>query len=186
MIYLKLFWEFLKIGLFSFGGAYGAIPIIKEAVLAQGWMDADTLSAMLAVSESTPGPIMVNSATYIGNQQAGILGAFLATFAVVLPAFLIILLFAVKLKNVLENRYAKALLSGIAPSLMGIIFATGFFMVLSDVFGSLQAITFDLFALIIFAVLLAASFLTKQVFRKKLSPIVLILISAALGIAFYL
>lgn len=185
MIYLSLFWEFLKIGLFSFGGAYGAIPIIKEAVLARGWMDSDMLSAMLAVSESTPGPIMVNSATYIGNQQGGILGAFLATFAVVLPAFIIILIFAVKLKKALENRFAKALLSGIAPSLMGIIFATGFFMVLSDVIGSVQSIQFDLFALLIFAVLVAAIFVAKLVFHKKLSPIMLILLSAALGIVFY-
>ena len=91
MIYIALFIGFLKVGLFSFGGGYVSIALIREIVLSYGWLDDEMLSYMIAVSESTPGPIMVNLATYIGSSQGGILGAFIATAAVVLPAFLIIL-----------------------------------------------------------------------------------------------
>ena len=87
MIWLALFLGFLRVGAFSFGGAYGAIPLIRDVVISYGWMDDEVLSYMIAVSESTPGPIMVNVATYIGNTQGGLPGAILATAAVVLPAF---------------------------------------------------------------------------------------------------
>ena len=84
MIYLDLFLGFLRVGCFAFGGAYGAIPLIRDVVLSYGWMTDEMLTYMIAVSESTPGPIMVNLATYVGSNQAGLPGALLATFAVVL------------------------------------------------------------------------------------------------------
>ena len=87
MIYFDLFLGFLKVGLFSFGGAYAAIPLIRDVVLHYGWLDDEILAYMIAVSESTPGPIMVNMATYVGSMTAGIPGALIATFSVVLPAF---------------------------------------------------------------------------------------------------
>ena len=90
MIYLDLFIGFLQVGLFAFGGAYGAIPLIRDIVLSYGWMSDIELSYIIAVSESTPGPIMVNLATYVGSIQGGLPGAVLATAAVVLPSFLII------------------------------------------------------------------------------------------------
>ena len=105
MIYLDLLIGFLKVGLFSFGGAYGAIPLIRDVVLSYGWIDDEMLTYMIAVSESTPGPIMVNMATYIGSSQAGFLGALIATAAVVLPAFVIILLIMVVLKKLLGSPY---------------------------------------------------------------------------------
>ena len=92
MIYLELFIGFLIIGLLSFGGAYGAIPIIKDVVTKFNWIDESMLANMIGVSESTPGPIMVNLATFIGNQVGGPLGAVIATITVILPAFIIILL----------------------------------------------------------------------------------------------
>ena len=92
MILLELFLGFLEVGCFSFGGAYGAIGLIRDVVLSHGWLSDETLAYMIAVSESTPGPIMVNMATYIGSSQAGFPGALIATTAVVLPAFCIILL----------------------------------------------------------------------------------------------
>ena len=104
MILLSLFWEFLKIGLFTFGGAYGAIPLIRQCVLTQGWMTEETFANILAVSESTPGPIMVNSATYIGSSQAGILGAAVATLGVVLPSFVVILLISVLFAKLVKHR----------------------------------------------------------------------------------
>ena len=87
MIYLDLLIGFLKVGCFAFGGAYGAIPLIRDVVLSYGWLSDEVLTYMIAVSESTPGPIMVNLATYIGSSQAGILGAFVATLAVVYHLF---------------------------------------------------------------------------------------------------
>jgi chromate transport protein ChrA len=95
MIYLDLLIGFLEVGLFSFGGAYAAIPLIRDVVLAHGWMDDEMISYMIAVSESTPGPIMVNLATYIGSNKGGLLGAVIATTAVVLPAFFIALFGAI-------------------------------------------------------------------------------------------
>lgn len=84
VIYLDLFLGFLRVGCFAFGGAYGAIPLIRDVVLSYGWLDDEALTYVIAVSESTPGPIMVNLATYVGSNQAGLPGALLATFAVVL------------------------------------------------------------------------------------------------------
>ncbi len=89
MIYSDLLIGFLKVGLFAFGGAYGAIPLIRDVVLSYGWIDDELLTYMIAVSESTPGPIMVNLATYVGSSQAGFPGALIATTAVVLPSFII-------------------------------------------------------------------------------------------------
>ena len=91
MIYWELFVGFLKVGLFSFGGGYAAIPLIRDVVMSYGWLSEDMLTYMIAVSESTPGPIMVNLATYVGISQGGMPGALVATFAAVLPAFFIII-----------------------------------------------------------------------------------------------
>ena len=105
MILLDLLLGFLKVGCFAFGGAYGAIPLIRDVVLSYGWLSEDMLAYMIAVSESTPGPIMVNLATYIGSSQAGLAGALIATLAVVLPSFLIILLVTAILKTAIKNKY---------------------------------------------------------------------------------
>ena len=107
MIYLDLFLGFLKVGLFSFGGAYGAIPVIREVVMQNGWVSEEKFAYLLAISESTPGPIMVNTATYIGNEVGkeafgilgGLLGSALATFTVCMPAFVIILVLSMILKK---------------------------------------------------------------------------------------
>ena len=115
MILLELFIGFLKVGCFAFGGAYGAIPLIRDVVLSYGWLDDEMLTYMIAVSESTPGPIMVNLATYVGSSQAGILGSIVSTLAVVLPSFIIILLVTVLLKTVLKNKYVQAVLLLIDP-----------------------------------------------------------------------
>lgn len=110
MIYVDLFLGFLRVGCFAFGGAYGAIPLIRDVVLSYGWLTEEALTYMIAVSESTPGPIMVNLATYVGSTQAGLTGAAVATLAVVLPSFLIILLVTTLLKNFLDNPYVQAVL----------------------------------------------------------------------------
>lgn len=182
MIYLELFWGFLKVGLFSFGGAYGAIPLIREVVLSYGWIGDARLSDMIGVSESTPGPIMVNLATYIGSDQGGVLGAVLATVAVVTPAFAIILLLMAALRHVLENRRVKDLLHGLEACVTGIIVATGAWMLWENLRPSSRV---DFRAVGIAAILGGLILGWKPVFHKKLSPILLIAISAVLGMAFY-
>ena len=185
MIYLDLFLGFLKVGCFAFGGAYGAIPLIRDVVMSYGWLSDDMLTYMIAVSESTPGPIMVNLATYVGSSQAGLLGAAIATLAVVLPSFLIILLVTALLKTALKNRYIQAVLRGLKPCVIGIVLATGIYMILGNCFGSVSALRFNLRAVIVTAVLAASIFGYKRVAKKKLSPILLIVIAAVTGAIIY-
>lgn len=182
MIYLDLFLGFLKVGCFTFGGAYAAIPLIREVVLDYGWLTDDSLTYMIAVSESTPGPIMINLATYVGSTQGGVLGSFLATFAVALPAFLLILLITAILKNACDNRYVKAVLAGLNPAIIGIILATGAYMILDHCIapGGIQ-----LRPVILTIVLGAILYGSKKWFVKKLSPIQLILIAAVAGVIAY-
>lgn len=182
MIYLNLFISFLKVGLFSFGGAYGAIPLIRDEVLARGWLDAEALSYMIAVSESTPGPIMVNMATYVGSTQAGILGSLIATTAVVLPAFLIIIVLMALLKTAIKKPSVKALMQGLKPCVMGIILATGIYMAITS---CIEGKVINMKALIITAILVAAKIAYSLLRKKKLSPILLIIISALSGIVVY-
>lgn len=181
MIYLDLFLGFLKVGCFAFGGAYGAIPLIRDVVMSYGWLSDEMLTYMIAVSESTPGPIMVNLATYIGSKQAGFPGAAVATLAVVLPSFLIILLVTALLKTVLKNEYVQAVLRGLKPCVTGIVLATGIYMILGNCFGTITARKVNIQAIIITVLLVASMFGCKHFAKKKLSPILLIVISAAAG-----
>ena len=185
MIYLDLLLGFLKVGCFAFGGAYGAIPLIRDVVLSYGWLSDETLTYMIAVSESTPGPIMVNLATYIGSSQAGFWGAVIATLAVVLPSFLIILLVAALLTTVLKNKYVQAILRGLKPCVIGIVLATGLYMVFSNCFGKVGAFALQWEALLITILLLLAMLIYKRTKKQKLSPILLIILSAVLGTMIY-
>lgn len=185
MIYLELFLGFLEVGLFAFGGAYGAIPLIRDVVMSYGWMNDEMLTYMIAVSESTPGPIMVNLATYIGSNQAGFIGAAIATLAVVTPSFFIILLVTALLKNVLKNKYVQAVLRGLKPCVIGIVFATGIYMIMSNCLGIITDIEVDLRAIIITGILGMFMLGYKYFLKKKLSPIMLIIFSAMAGIVVY-
>ncbi|MFA6809388.1 MAG: chromate transporter [Eubacteriales bacterium] len=187
MIYLELFLAFLKVGCFAFGGAYGAIPLIQEVVLFHSWIDPETLLYFIAVSESTPGPIMVNLATYVGSQQGGIFGAVVATVGVVLPSFMIILLITAVFKGFLKNRNIQAILKGIKPALIGIIIATGVFIIYDDLISCslVSHPTIDWRGAIIFGILLLSIILNRKFFKKSISPISLILISACIGMVFY-
>ena len=185
MIYLDLFLGFLKVGCFAFGGAYGAIPLIRDVVMSYGWLSDEMLTYMIAVSESTPGPIMVNLATYIGSSQAGFLGAVIATLAVVLPSFLIILLVTALLKTALKNKYVQAVLRGLKPCVIGIVLATGIYMVLGNCFGTISRIKVNMQAISITALLVASIFGYKCFAKKKLSPIGLIILSAIFGIMIF-
>ena len=185
MTYLELLIGFLKVGCFSFGGAYGAIPLIRDVVMSYGWMTEEELTYMIAVSESTPGPIMVNLATFVGNTQGGIIGAILATLAVVLPSFLIILLVSAVMKKLLKNKYVQAALRGLKPCIIGLVMATGVFMVITHCLSLTAGFMEDWKALLLTVVLAAVLYLSKPLFKKKVSPILLIIISAILGIGLY-
>ena len=185
MIYLDLFLGFSKVGYFAFGGAYGAIPLIRDVVMSYGWLSDEMLTYMIAVSESTPGSIMVNLATYIGSSQGGFLGAVIATLAVVLPSFLIILLLTTLLKTALKNKYVQAVLQGLTPCVIGIVLATGLYMVLGNCFGTISAIEINAQSIIMTALLGASMIGYKHFSKKKLSPILLIAISAIAGAVIY-
>lgn len=190
MILLDLFLTFLLIGAVSFGGGYGMISLVREQVLAHGWLTESEFLDMIAVSESTPGPLAVNMATFIGSSQAGFPGALVATLGVVLPAFLIILLIAAVLKNLLRYRGIEAFLSGVRPTVVGLILGTAVVLGLATLFslGSLRdtsGVTHDAGAFLILFCLLALDAASRTWRGRAITPILLILLSAVLGMLVY-
>lgn len=188
MIYLKLFLTFLEIGAFSFGGGYGMISLIREAVVSNGWLTEGEFMNFVAVSESTPGPLAVNMATFVGASQGGILGALISTFGVVLPSFIIILIIASLISNLLKYAGVKAFLSGVRPCVVALIIATAVTL------GAGTLFSFKTFGggfspvfktLAVFAILIAVDAVFKLIKKKSPSPILMIVISAFLGIAVY-
>ena len=178
MIYLTLFLTFLQVGAFSFGGGYGMIAMIRELVSAHGWLAEEELLNMIAVAESTPGPIAVNMATFVGSEQGGILGALVATLGVVLPSFAVILLIAALIRNLLKYAGVKAFLGGIRPVVVGLILSVALTMTLQQVVGFASAsvpILPDWKGMIILLILLAIGIISPKRFKKKPSPILMIL-----------
>ncbi len=185
MIYFQLFWQFLKIGAVSFGGGYGMIPLIRQAVLTNNWLTESEFLAFIAVSESTPGPLAVNMATFIGASQGGAFGAFFATLGVVSPAFIIILIIVSCIKNLLRYAGVKAFLAAARPCIVALILATAVTMGLSVFFGIKQITdTFSIsyYRVFILVAITGIALIAKKVRKKTLSPILMILISACLGI----
>ncbi|MCR5683507.1 MAG: chromate transporter [Clostridiales bacterium] len=185
MIFLDLLLGFLKVGLFSFGGAYGAIPLIRDVVLDHGWLEEDILTDMIAVSESTPGPIMVNLATYVGSSQAGFPGALTATAAVVFPSFVIILALMILFRKLTGIPLTQAILGGLKACVVGIVTATGIMMIFKTCFGTPGMFSVDETALCLTAVLAACYFGSRKILKRGISPIALIGLSAAAGILVY-
>ena len=187
-ILLDLFLTFLKIGAVSFGGGYGMISLIREECLSHGWLTEGELLNFIAVAESTPGPIAVNMATFVGSSQAGFLGSLLATLGVVLPSFIIILIIASFIAGLLKYKGVKAALTGVRPAISAMIIATAIILLLSLAFSITSftsTVSFDARALIIFAAVAAISILYKRFRKKNFSPILLILISGVLGFLMY-
>jgi chromate transporter len=181
MIYLELIWAFFKIGAFTFGGGFSMITLIQSEVVAHGWMSNADLINFIAVSESTPGPLAVNMATYIGSEVAGFPGALCATFAVVLPSFIIVLIVAKIYSSFAKNKYIASCMSGLKPAVIWLI-AAALFSFLHEVFFpetvALSVLTGSAFW--ISAGILAVDLLLSF---KKVHPILIIVISACLGIA---
>lgn len=188
MEFFSLFFTFLKIGLFTIGGGYAMIPLIQDEVLAHGWLTQEQLIDFIAVAESTPGPFAINIATFVGTKTYGVLGALATTTGVVLPSFIIILVVARFFLTFRENRYVQAALSGLRPTVVGLVIAAAFSVSLSTFFltapdfaklGEFFTSGIDYRAIILFAVLFVISRL------KKLSPILIILSAAGLGLLVY-
>lgn len=189
MLYLRLFFEFFKTGLFAVGGGLATLPFLYDMAGKTGWFTTSQLADMIAVSESTPGPIGVNMATYVGFETGGIPGAVIATLGLITPSIIVILLIARVLHQFRQNRYVDAAFYGLRPCSVGLIAAAGLLVVKIAVFD------FDLFgetgsllnlfrpkALILAAVLLVLTRWVKPL--KGVHPIVFILGSAAAGILF--
>ena len=181
MIFLELFLTFLMIGAFTFGGGYAMLPLIQEEVAAKGWIDPAALVDFVAVSESTPGPFAINMATYVGSEMGGVLGAACATLGVVLPSFVIILIVAKCYDRFRQSKLVKGCMSGLKPAVVGLIGAavvsvgkTVFFPGGVDVSVFTQPGTY--IALAITGLMLLLSF-------KKVHPILIICLSAVIGIA---
>ncbi len=188
MIYLNLFLAFFEIGAVSFGGGYAMIALMRDRALAHGWMSEGELINMIAVAESTPGPIAVNMATFVGASEGGIPGAMLATLGVVLPSFIIILLVASLMRGLLKSKLFGAFMKGVRPAVVAIILATAITLGLSTLFGIKNVFStpeIDLIGILILILVAVASPVLKRIFGKKPSPIVLILFSATLGIVLY-
>ena len=188
-LYLRLFWEFFKTGLFAVGGGLATLPFMYDISDKTGWFTHSMLADMVAVSESTPGPIGVNMATYVGFVTGGIPGAVIATVGLVTPSVIVILLIARVLKAFRENQYVDAGFYGLRPCSIGLIAAAGVLVVKlalfnTELYASTGAIAdlFNVKALILAAVLLAATRCIKKL--KGLHPIVFILASAGIGIVF--
>ncbi len=188
MIFLDLFFSFLEIGLFSFGGGYGIIPLLRSVTIQKGWLTSKELLEIIAVSESTPGPIAVNLATYVGSIKGGLFGSILATVGVILPAFIIILLLYKVLTRVNENKRLKAFLTGVQPVIVALILSIGLVMTVECIFFNMKSISgefsFNLARLLIILSLIAFEILHKIFKKKFVSPILLIIIGAILGIIF--
>ena len=189
MILLRLFYEFFKTGLFAVGGGMATLPFLYDISTRTGWYTHEKLADMIAVSESTPGPIGVNMATYVGFETAGIPGAVIATLGLVTPSIIIILLIARALKAFRENPYVEAGFYGLRPCSVGLIAAAGFLVVrlallnsgLYEKSGQLLDL-FNFKAIALAAVLLVCTRYIKKL--KGLHPIVFIACSAVIGIVF--
>ena len=186
MILLRLFWEFLKTGLFSVGGGMATLPFLQQMGRATGWFTDAQLADMVAISESTPGPIGVNMATYAGITAAGIPGGIVATFGLILPSYCVILIVARILQKFRENRWVNAAFEGLRPAVTGLIAAAGLSVMRVALLSANAALTTELPALVSFIqwreCILYAVLLFVAEKWKKLHPIWFIAAGAVVGI----
>ena len=195
MILFTLFIEFFKIGLFTIGGGYAMIPLVKETVLNYAWLDEGQFYDFLGICESTPGPIAINMATFVGSSQGAtlnstwgsLLGSFCATLGVVLPSFLIILLIAAVLRNLTDNKYFKGFIDGVKPVVIGLITSTGVVLLMKCIgYVSIKEFSINTVSVISFTIITVVYFASKKFLNKKMPAIPIILLSAASGLVFSL
>lgn len=183
MIYIILFLEFFKIGLFCFGGAFGMIPLIEETVLSHGWLTEERFYELIGVCESTPGPIAVNMATYIGSVQGGLPGSIAATCGVVIPSFVIILLIASVMKNLADTLWFKGFIKGVQPVVIALVLSTGVILLVKMIGFTGARADFDPIPVLIIAMLAVTCVLWKKIFKRKMPSVAIIIASAVFGVA---
>lgn len=184
MIHLRLFWEFLKIGLFTFGGGMATVPFLQDLGERTGWFTQAQLADMIAVSESTPGPIGINMATYVGFTSGGFIGSVVATVSVIIPGFLCILILARLLDKFRDSVYSQRLFYGLRTASAGLISSALYAIVVISLIntGSTGWAFFNWKAIILAAVILVFTNFVKP--TKDLHPLVYILFSAVAGVIF--
>ena len=180
MTLIKLFLAFLKIGAFTFGGGYAMIAMIQAEAESQGWLTQEELVDFVALSESTPGPLAVNMATFVGMRTCGVLGAIIATLGIVLPSFIIILIIAKFFEKYKKSKAVGGIMSGLKPAVVGMIGAA-FITVARTVFFP-SGVSVSLFSTASFWVFLGLFAVTAALALKKVHPIKIILLSAVIGI----
>ena len=179
MMYLQLFWAYLKIGIFGFGGGYAMLSMIQfEVVDHYGWMTVEEFADMVALSQMTPGPVSINIATFTGYSVAGIWGSLIATFSLVLPSLILLMIVLKFLFKNKENNIIKSTLSSMKPVIAGLIFVAALQMMNSQNFGDA-----GLHGSNISVIICALSF--AAVFWAKINPILLILASGVVGYLIY-
>jgi len=180
---VKLFLIFFKVGLFTFGGGYAMIPLIRNEVVGAGYLSLMQVDQFIGIAESTPGPFAINIATFVGYNSYGVFGSILATLGVVLPSFIIIISIAIFSAKILKAKPVQNALSWINPLTLGLILSAGVSVVINAIFGGMDglvAFDADYIGLTIFGVILLLSLLVK-----KINPIILILLSGILGLIGY-
>ena len=200
MIYLKLFLEFLEVGAFSFGGGYTSIPLIRDIVINNNWLNYDTYIDLVAIAEATPGPIMVNIATYVGCQQGGALGGAIALLGSILPAFLILLIFAIAFSHFANNKKVNYVFDILRPAIVGIIFASGLELLIRSLNDKSNIVLFikntvenirlnnftdELAKILIMFLIIFIMYIYKRLTNKKFGSIKMICLAAFLGIVVF-
>lgn len=198
MEFLMLFWVFFKIGLFTIGGGHAMIPLIMQDVVAEGWLSEEVLIDFIAISESTPGPFAVNIATYTGTTVGqtllgggfwpGLLGAICATTGVVMPSVIIIILVVKLFSKAMKKPAVKEVFTGVRSSVCGLLLSVFISLFLTVILGmdsvwDKGGASFDFVGFVIFAILLALSFV--KVKGKSLHPIIIVVLSGVLGLLMY-
>lgn len=175
MIYLELLWVYLKIGLFGFGGGYAMLSLIQsEVVIKHAWLTQQEFTDIIAISQMTPGPIGINSATYIGYVVTGnsIWGSLLASTAVMLPSFILVLLISFSFAKFIGNKHVEAVFTGIRPAAIGLIAAAALMLCDKENFIDYRSVLFFLVAFVI-------------MIKKYMHPILLIIVSAMVSYCVY-
>lgn len=186
MIYLKLFWAFFRIGLFSIGGGYAALPLIQNQVVNNyGWLNMKEFTDIITISQMTPGPISINSATFVGIRIGGVVGAIVATLGCILPSCIIVILLAVlygKYKNI---KYVQGILDGLRPAVVGMIASAGLSIIMFSLWSG-NAVSLNISSIDIVAVILIA-FCVLALRKTKINPVYVMLgAGAAGGLIYYL
>jgi len=190
ILFLKLFYSFLKIGLFGFGGGYAMLSLIQgEVVTHYGWISPSEFTDIVAISQMTPGPIGINSATYVGytavtkagySSTMGVLGSITATSAVILPSFVLMLIISKFFLKYQKNAVVESIFKGLRPAIVGLLAAAALVLMNSENFGSLQDSSYQFYISI--AIFIVSFTATKFL---KVNPILMIIICGALGAVLY-